>query len=131
MAFYSNTLTEYTNVRNHKIVHFSNATVNYGNCFHDSIGVFSCQTSGTYVFSYSLICAPSNFIKTALVKDGVVLNYCTCDGKGGHFDSCSSTTIDQYTIGESIWVRVELTDPNDAASFSGENSFSGFLLHQD
>lgn len=103
---------------------------NYGNCYDASNGIFSCKTSGTYVFSFKLICAPGNFIKTALVKDDKVLTFCTCDTKDGNFDTCGTTTVTHCTSGESIWIEVLETD-QDVGAFYGQNTFSGYLLDQD
>lgn len=75
------------------------------------------------------MCDAGDYIHTSLVKDGVPLNHCTCDGQLARYISCSIATVVNYNVGDSIWVRVEMTDPINTASFGSEDSFSGFLLY--
>ncbi|KAJ8307531.1 hypothetical protein KUTeg_015615 [Tegillarca granosa] len=119
------------NVRADQTLRFIRTDVNIGECYHSSTGVFSCNTAGIYVFFYNLMCNIDNYISTSLVKNGKQLNQCVCDGQSARYIPCSIATIVNYNIGDSIWVRVEASDPPTSSSFGSENSFSGFLLYQD
>ncbi|KAJ8306834.1 hypothetical protein KUTeg_014918 [Tegillarca granosa] len=121
VAFFANGLADGNKLTVNQILKYTKVGVNTGNCYHASTGVFTCTVAGTYAFFYNQY--------TALVKDGVPINYCACDGRPSHYSSCGITTIVHYNVGDSIWVRVQASTSQNA--FAGEDSFSGFLLYQD
>lgn len=105
-------------------ISFREVITNIGNQFRTGNGVFSCQTSGMYLFAATICAQIGSFARASIVRDNVVLSRLVAEDQTTH-DCGSTTVVVEVRSGENIWMRSENFSLFDAQSY-----FSGVLIRK-
>lgn len=135
VAFHATTSIEITDTKAEtqgEAVMFPRVTLNIGNAYHPTAGLFIAPTRGVYSFSSSILTGLSSsvgntYTTVTLMKnsDTVANAYSTHHTNGGSQGFVSA--IMQLEVGDEVYVK--LRDPDNAV-FRADmlTGFSGFML---
>ncbi|OWF37714.1 uncharacterized protein LOC110467147 [Mizuhopecten yessoensis] len=111
------------------IVPYSNMKTNIGTGYDAKTGVFTCNTPGLYVFSWSIrIAEPAHGLETELILNGATVGYNTSGGGDNSAWGYGSATVTLYLQErDEVWVRS--AEKVAGVSIVSNSMFTGFLLH--
>jgi len=115
-----------------EILKFDNVITNEGHNYDPSTGVFTCATSGIYVFAQSLDANTNTYVSANIKKNGDTIGFVQAVGTSFSDSSSSDTIVVDLNQGDRIWIIVYiLNHPDTTSILSGVYaSFSGFLLYR-
>ncbi|OWF39760.1 complement C1q-like protein 4 [Mizuhopecten yessoensis] len=131
VAFYAIIRQNIPHVSDHQTLHYEYTYTNDGNAYTPSTGVFTCPTSGTYVFHWSINQAvPTSglggTITTSLLNNGRFVGMLQT-GDNNVPASSSNSAILNLRVGDRIYVQVTQAS-SDAYIGQTYSGFSGFKL---
>ncbi|OWF55045.1 complement C1q-like protein 3 isoform X2 [Mizuhopecten yessoensis] len=128
VAFYA-TLTNTINVRMGMTLKYENVLTNEGHQYDQNTGIFTCDVSGLYVFSWSTGVGQSGFVNTELAKNDQMVNMQITTGADDHELSNSHTAVLSLQDNDRVQVIVYKIIPGRSSYvLSQASAFSGFLL---
>uniref|UniRef100_K1QF78 Caprin-2 n=1 Tax=Magallana gigas TaxID=29159 RepID=K1QF78_MAGGI len=119
-----------SNIQNNQVLPFDIATLNIGNAFDITSGVFTPTTKGVYVLFSTITTNPGKRLEAAIVRNGHWL----CNLFAGDitfFSPGSNMAVAALEIGDRVLVRIHDKFHDDGVTIDGAfSSFSGFLLYE-
>ena len=100
---------------------------NVGDDFNAASGRFTCEISGIYLFTYSIMTHTST-IRVDLMKNNVRINAVYREDED-LYDMISNTAVLQLDVGDEVWLRCGLSGDIYSSS-SLYTTFSGVILHE-
>lgn len=112
-----------------KAIVFPDVTINIGNAYHPSVGLFIAPTNGLYMFSISLLHGihHSGEVTVNLMKNRNSIANSHSRFVSGAVGQGSTSVVVQLVVGDEIYIK--LRDPDGAALRADKmSSFMGYLL---
>nr|XP_011413770.2 complement C1q tumor necrosis factor-related protein 8 [Crassostrea gigas] len=129
-AFSTSMSRDLSNIQNNQVLPFDIATLNIGNAFDITSGVFTPTTKGVYVLFSTITTNPGKRLEAAIVRNGHWL----CNLYAGDmtfFSPGSNMAVAALDIGDRVLVRIHDKYHDDGVTIDGAfSSFSGFLLYE-
>ncbi|XP_060080835.1 uncharacterized protein LOC132560199 [Ylistrum balloti] len=105
---------------------FGQVLTNTGRMYSSNTGTFSCGSSGTYVFMWTVTLAFDHWTDTHLVRNGQVIGIIVA-GNAYHYGSYSGTALVNLDVGDEVFVKVDYHQENTTI-YSAASTFTGFKL---
>lgn len=120
--------TDWTGAVGNALV-FPDVTINIGNAYHESAGLFIAPTKGLYLFSFSALHAHyGGILHLGLMKNSFTLaKVFTKYGSGGHGQG-SSTAVVQLEVGDEVFIKILYSEAAPDVHANKMSSFMGYLL---
>ncbi|XP_060073458.1 complement C1q tumor necrosis factor-related protein 5-like [Ylistrum balloti] len=111
---------------------FDTTTLNTNMAYSENNGVFTCQETGTYFFTVSIMVFPQEKVETEMVVNGNQMLLTFAAGTTAFGQGTSSTAV-HLQQGDRVWVRILnvptlSTGTNIRVMGGGWSSFTGFLI---
>jgi hypothetical protein len=119
-----------SNLTAHQTIIFPAVTLNNGNGYNSSDGTFTCPVGGVYVFTWTTMVTPGQYLRTDLVVNDVIqgLGYADAYFLSNATDSGTSVVVTQLERGDVVRVRVSYP-PGTGELFGWHYStFSGWRV---
>ncbi|XP_033754898.1 uncharacterized protein LOC117337872 [Pecten maximus] len=110
----------------HQTIIFDKVVTKVGAQISNNTGVFTCDQSGVYVFSWQILLEGSNYIISELAKNGQSVGSQEI-GNTIYTISGSSTAVVTLAYGDEVWVRVVALSPGSDV-LPNLTMFAGFRL---
>ncbi|XP_033733108.1 caprin-2-like [Pecten maximus] len=105
VAFFSTLNHDLIDVAKEQIIPFENVVTNNGGHYSQHSGVFTCDTEGTYVFSWTIYASYTHWIDTELIKNNHAIAYSSAGDRTFH-DASGSIAVVNLSPGDMVWTRV-------------------------
>lgn len=115
------------NLKNQETVVFDEITLNEGNSYNKTSGIFTAPFDGIYSFTWTTLTAGGKYFMTEIVRNGHPIAYNHNDGRGvggeGYPMSSSHANI-KMKKGERVWIRTygsygQYAEGGNWSNFSG------------
>nr|XP_034307450.1 complement C1q tumor necrosis factor-related protein 2-like [Crassostrea gigas] len=124
-AFQSSLTKSLENMKNQETVIFDKVSLNEGNAYNKTSGIFTAPMDGIYSFTWSILTQSGKYFVSEIVQNGhkVASNY--CDGRGHDYWSMSTEHANiKMKKGDKVWIRThgtwgQFALGSDWCSFSG------------
>jgi len=128
VAFYADLSTEPSHVPVGTTLKFDHIGNNYGNGYDSSTGVFTCPTSGLYLFLIYVMPYEGSKVSVSLMYNGQSFTPAAAEPSFASQDiTGANARAFRLDKGDRVWVEVI----NQASSFwHGYTTFSGLLIHR-
>ncbi|XP_033733112.1 uncharacterized protein LOC117322358 [Pecten maximus] len=125
-AFFTTLGHTLNDVAREQVIIFESIIVNNGGHYDEHTGVFTCDTEGTYVFSWTIYTINGGYIHSDLVKNGNV--FASSLAGDQNFNEASSTTAVVNLIpGDKVWTRITASSAG-ADVLASKSSLCGFKI---
>ncbi|XP_067876004.1 collagen alpha-2(IV) chain-like [Heterodontus francisci] len=109
---------------------FDKILINSNNNYDPSTGIFTCEISGIYQFTYHIQVKGAN-VWVGLYKNDEPVMYTYDDYKKGYIDQASGSAILSLHRNDQVYIQLPSEDSNGLhSSEEKSSSFSGFLIVQ-
>ena len=114
----------------HHILKFDVVPLNRGSGYNVFDGIFIVPSSGTYVFTWSIMCDPNGRVTTELMKNAEVIGTRIADSASSTvWDFSTGISVSDVTQGDHVYVRLAVSSSGLVKSHPlSRTSFSGWLL---
>lgn len=114
----------------HHILLFDVVPLNKGNHYHAFDGIFIAPTSGTYVFTWSIMSDVHGSVHTELMKNAEVIGTRYADSySSAVWDFATGTVVADIHREDHVYVRLGENSQSNVRSLSASRTtFSGWLL---
>uniref|UniRef100_K1RHX7 Collagen alpha-1(X) chain n=1 Tax=Magallana gigas TaxID=29159 RepID=K1RHX7_MAGGI len=114
-------------MKNQETVIFDKVSLNEGNAYDNTSGVFTAPSDGIYSFSWTILTASEKYFISEIVHNGVKIAYNYADGRGlnAYLMSTSHANI-KMKKNEQVWIKA--SDTNGKYAHDGYCYFSGEKL---
>ncbi|XP_069139259.1 uncharacterized protein [Argopecten irradians] len=126
IAFHANLGTTVNSPAKNREIVFDRIITNNENGYSQHTGTFTCQDSGTYVFSWNIVTIANHFVDSYLIKNGVTMAS-TVSASAYHSGASTGLVVLQLNSGDDVWVTV--ANHESGASVMPWSMFSGFKLN--
>uniref|UniRef100_K1PZ52 Heavy metal-binding protein HIP n=1 Tax=Magallana gigas TaxID=29159 RepID=K1PZ52_MAGGI len=111
IAFQSSLTKTLQNLKNQETVIFDKVSLNEGNAYDNSSGIFTAPLDGIYSFTWTVLTKYGKYFLTEIVLNGkkVVSNHTDGRGHDGNPMSTSHANI-KMKKGDKVWIRTLGTD---------------------
>ncbi|XP_053381893.1 complement C1q-like protein 4 [Mercenaria mercenaria] len=107
VAFQAHLSGDMSHIGLHQKIMFDYVSLNVGNAYHSSHGLFIAPRPGIYIFSGSLLAHVTKEIEMAFMKNGafigggILANAVNTNG----YDQGSETVVAQLKAGDEVWIE--------------------------
>ncbi|XP_052678292.1 heavy metal-binding protein HIP-like [Crassostrea angulata] len=110
IAFQSSLTKQLENMKNQETVIFDKVSLNEGNAYDKTSGIFTAPLDGIYSFTWTILTTAGKYFLTEIVLNGkkVVLNHTDGRGHNGGPMSTSHANI-KMKKGDKVWIRTHST----------------------
>nr|XP_034307462.1 heavy metal-binding protein HIP-like [Crassostrea gigas] len=128
IAFQTSLTKSLQNMKNQETVIFDKVSLNEGNAYDKTSGIFTAPSDGIFSFSWTILTTTGKYFITEIVRNGQKVASNHADGRG-HDGNPSSTAHPNIKMkkGDKVWIRTHSTS-GQYAHGSGWNYFSGEKL---
>ena len=128
-AFSAARSTAFTPSSDNQPLPFEHVHTNLGDDFDATAGRFTCETSGLYLFTYSIAYSASS-PNVYLMKNDIHINGLYRSTHSGNWDVSTNSAILQLTAGDHVWIKC-LYAGSEIFSYNHRfTTFSGALLYE-
>ena len=110
---------------------FGTETLDQGDGYDPSTGIYTVQQNGTYTFTWSLTVYSSGYMYSALMINNTPKQYRMTDARSGYYGSSTSTVVTEVNIGDRVYIKLtsKVGSPYIASSSNSYSStFGGWML---
>ncbi|KAK3097904.1 hypothetical protein FSP39_014297 [Pinctada imbricata] len=92
---------------NNKIIKYDKVLTNKGSAYNTNTGIFTCPTTGTYVFTWSTMSGVySNICDATIYHNGNGLLLSSSNEGGGSYEEVASNTLVlTMAVGDRVWIQ--------------------------
>nr|XP_034307456.1 complement C1q tumor necrosis factor-related protein 2-like isoform X2 [Crassostrea gigas] len=125
IAFQSSLTKQLENMKNQETVIFDKVSLNEGNAYDNSSGIFTAPLNGIYSFTWSIVTKAGKYFVSEIVRNGQKVVYNHSDGRGHNEWSMSTAQANiKMKKGDKVWIRTlsawgQYAQGGDWCSFSG------------
>lgn len=114
----------------HHIIQYDMVPVNKGYGYHAFDGIFDAPSSGTYVFTWSIMSGAKDVVSTELMRNTDVLGSRMAGSVfSTEWDFATGTVVTNVNQGDHVYVRLRQASRSHVPSFPpSRTTFSGWLL---
>lgn len=114
----------------HHILKYDMIPLNKGNGYNAFDGIFIVPTSGTYVFTWSIMCDVHGSLYTELMRNAEIIGTRFADSfRASVWDFATGIVVADVNQGDHLYVRLEETSIGIVRSITkSKTTFSGWLL---
>ncbi|KAK3096451.1 hypothetical protein FSP39_000286 [Pinctada imbricata] len=94
---------------NHKIIKYDKVFTNKGSAYNTNTGIFTCPTTGTYVFTWSTMSSLDSQPCSAYIyhNGNRLLVAYSYEAGGSYHETASNTMVLTLTMGDRVWIQTE------------------------
>ncbi|XP_062619331.1 cerebellin-2-like [Saccostrea cucullata] len=115
------------NLGKNTIVVFGTITLNSGNAYDATTGIFTAPDDGIYSFTWTILTMSGKYFKTRIVLSDNSIGYNHVDGVSGssNWESGTSSAFIKMKKNDKVWIT---TFGEGKCAYQEYSSFSGFGL---
>ena len=112
VAFQAHMSTDLTHIGTHQKIPFDAISLNLGNAYHGTHGLFIAPRAGIYIFSGSILAHLTKDIEMSFKKNGAdigggILAY---SSTSNGYNQGSATVVTQLKAGDEVWIENNYPD---------------------
>ena len=129
VAFQAHMSTDLTHIGIHQKIPFDSISLNLGNAYHGTHGLFIAPRAGIYIFSGSILAHHTKEIEMSFMKNGAYIGggILAHSAVNQGFNQGSATVVAQLKAGDEVWIE-NLYPDNTSIRASIYTCFMGCLI---
>lgn len=111
IAFQSSLTKNLENMKNQETVIFDEVSLNEGNAYDHTSGIFTAPSDGIYFFTWTILTKAEKYFVTEIVLNDLKDAYNFADGRGhNRHPMTTSHANTKMKKGDKVWIRTQVTN---------------------